>query len=522
MTARYPARNVLTVTIVLGVVVAWSGSAQAAPAIYEPFNYPVYSGEGDPDPNTVPLNGLGGTTEVGLDGTWNAHSQSLVVADSLTYGDLPTSGGSVGQLAYYSNRYGGTRTVNAAALASNGLLNDGATLWFSLEMGYGRNSAGTPANLSNATLAFALANNQFSGGNYAYQILDEGEQLGQGLGVNLGKPNGNGQPMAALYRDQSFGTSGFAGAVFGDFSGTALANDEHGLFIAKIVWGATSGDLDTIDIYQPDVDLVLPDSPISTLQVTVDQSTFDVITWHYGDPMVMDEIRFGATYEDVLGNPPPPPVLTLRVDPVTGATTLLGDEYQDVDVTYYEITSESDSLDPENWSSLMDQDFEGSGPPSGTGDGWEEAGGTGTHALAEAFLLGDSTIDAAQSVDLGMGYDAFVGAEDLVFTYLTDEGEVIAGLVEYISSIIPGDANWDGVVDAADYIALKQNFGAASGATYHDGDFDGDHDVDLDDLAILKAYFGQGPEESPAIPEPATLSLMGLAGLVVLRRRRAA
>jgi hypothetical protein len=41
-------------------------------------------------------------------------------------------------------------------------------------------------------------------------------------------------------------------------------------------------------------------------------------------------------------------------------------------------------------------------------------GGVGKHALAEAFLLGNSTIGASASVCLGRGYDAFVGAEDLV------------------------------------------------------------------------------------------------------------
>ena len=215
--------------------------------------------------------------------------------------------------------------------------------------------------------------------------------------------------------------------------------------------------------------------------------------------------------------------LTLRVDPVTGVTTLLGDPTRVIAINYYEITSAGHSLDAVNWSSLADQDFEGGGPPNGTGNGWEEAGGSGSHALAEAFLLGNSTIGASASISLGSGYDAFVGAEDLVFTYRTNSGAIVEGLVEYVTSVIAGDANWDGIVDAADYIALKRNFGRATGARYKDGDFDGDHDVDWNDLQTLMGNFGaRGVGSAPAIPEPAMLSLMGIGGLALLRRRRAA
>ena len=54
-------------------------------------------------------------------------------------------------------------------------------------------------------------------------------------------------------------------------------------------------------MFKPDTDLVLPGAPISTLTTTVDQSTFDTLTFRRGDKPVLDEIRFGSSYNDVIG-----------------------------------------------------------------------------------------------------------------------------------------------------------------------------------------------------------------------------
>ena len=68
---------------------------------------------------------------------------------------------------------------------------------------------------------------------------------------------------------------------------------------------------------------------------------------------------------DAIGNPAPPPRLTLEVNTIPGATTLLGDSSEANGINFYEITSAANSLDATNWSSLTDQDYEGSGPPDG-------------------------------------------------------------------------------------------------------------------------------------------------------------
>ena len=64
---------------------------------------------------------------------------------------------------------------------------------------------------------------------------------------------------------------------------------------------------------------------------------------------------------------------------------------------------------------------------------------------------------------------------------------------------------------------LKASFGTTSGATWGQGDFNGDGAIDLQDFGLLKANFGSGGE---LIPEPATLSLLALGGLALMRKKK--
>ncbi|MEM6855544.1 MAG: hypothetical protein AAF593_14150, partial [Planctomycetota bacterium] len=89
-------------------------------------------------------------------------------------------------------------------------------------------------------------------------------------------------------------------------------------------------------------------------------------------------------------------------------------------------------------------------------------------------------------------------------------------------SILLGDYNGDGEVNAADYTVWADNFGSMVDL---EADGNGNGVVDAADYTIWADNFGNtlpGQAAVAFIPEPATAGLIALGGLVMLRRPRSA
>jgi hypothetical protein len=133
-------------------------------------------------------------------------------------------------------------------------------------------------------------------------------------------------------------------------------------------------------------------------------------------------------------------------------------------------------------------------------------------------------------------------AEAILFIAPTETGtfagQPVTGATTIAMYTYAGDVNFDGLVDAADY-GVIDNFVQFPGTSgYANGDFNYDGIIDAGDYGIIDntiqlqgapipinggvASGGGGLSGVTAVPEPASLSIIGLAaaGLMGRRRRR--
>ncbi len=260
--------------VAMAALLTLGGSLQATAVIYEPFDYE----EG----------GLGGVTvgaETGLTDVWNSNGAD-VVAGSLSYGSLPTAGN---RALHVGSNFNKNYAAPGTTLSDAGLMADGAELWFSALAVSFKPVEGSPNNTARTYIAI---------GNGTADGFDRVGSHNEGRGFEIKLNAGN---------VQSFGWKG--PGTFGG-TATAVADGTH-LVVGKITWGEFGVTEDTLDLFLPDTDLVQGEA-VSTATWDFDQlgtvnadDAFDTISFAGGhlDNAVpeVDEIRFGASYKDVIG-----------------------------------------------------------------------------------------------------------------------------------------------------------------------------------------------------------------------------
>lgn len=406
---------------------------------------------------------------------------------------------------------------------------EGGEFWFSVVMA----NRDTPDNHDEAIFLFTetpiidfrdadFANGFFSSGGQPVPVpsfrsigimFDDGNNDSGSFGTpqNPDVGFGDGDSIYAVYTDGS-GEK----AIYSDGFRIGDANEPH-LIIGNVTWGAEGGDhhydlyaIGIEDITDPLAPLELPAQPFGSLTIPSDSvipGDLNTVGFAGAKLPAYDEVRFGLTAESVI---PSIDRLTLEVDVSQGTLTLRNETAESMDIDYLEITSESGSLVPSNWDSLSSNPSFPTGNDDGTG--WEEGANNNENQLIESYLLGATTIAPNDEILLGNAFNP-TGNRDLVLGFHLDSAgaSVVGGVVNYVGlPELLADFDGDGDVDNDDLTDPVNGWIARYG-------------VDLNGIDFLnwQREFGMSNAQSSltSVPEPACLAFF-VSPLLTLAIRR--
>ena len=244
--------------------------------LYEPFDYAAGAFGGQ----------NGG---IGWGGAWiNTRNAPTAATPGFGWGALIVEGISARGAAW-----SGVKRSAGTSLTDASLLDDGATLWFAVIFDL------TGQNGSNADLNLALCNaNQFESGDFGNKqnLIPESAE---GIGISH-----QGGTVIGCYWQDAGNTNGISERTTAA-SSLSIGNT-NALIVGKIEWGADSNANETLTLYAPDLELEQGAPILEPWSIpALDQSTFNIVALQFKDTPRQDEIRFGATYDDVAVPPPP-------------------------------------------------------------------------------------------------------------------------------------------------------------------------------------------------------------------------